>query len=42
MISKIGEKIMNPLIQILTESQLRTDIPTFHPGDTVRVTRESC
>ncbi len=28
---------MNPLIQSLTESQLRTDIPTFHPGDTVRV-----
>jgi len=22
---------MNPLIQSLTESQLRTDIPTFHP-----------
>ena len=28
---------MNPLIQSLTESQLRTDIPNFRPGDTVRV-----
>lgn len=28
---------MNPLIQSLTESQLRTDIPAFRPGDTVRV-----
>lgn len=28
---------MNPLIQILTEGQLRTDIPVFQPGDTVRV-----
>lgn len=28
---------MNPLIQSLTESQLRTDIPAFQPGDTVRV-----
>ena len=28
---------MNPLIQSLTESQLRTDIPGFRPGDTVRV-----
>lgn len=28
---------MNPLIQSLTESQLRTDIPTFRAGDTVRV-----
>ncbi|EHJ51670.1 50S ribosomal protein L19 [Streptococcus macacae] len=28
---------MNPLIQSLTEDQLRTDIPDFQPGDTVRV-----
>lgn len=28
---------MNPLIQSLTESQLRTDIPEFRAGDTVRV-----
>lgn len=28
---------MNPLIQNLTEGQLRTDIPAFQPGDTVRV-----
>ena len=28
---------MNPLIQILNEGQLRTDIPAFQPGDTVRV-----
>lgn len=28
---------MNPLIQSLTEDQLRTDIPEFRPGDTVRV-----
>jgi large subunit ribosomal protein L19 len=28
---------MNPLIQKITESQLRTDIPDFRPGDTVRV-----
>ena len=28
---------MNPLIQSLTEGQLRTDIPAFQPGDTVRV-----
>ena len=28
---------MNPLIQSLTECQLRTDIPAFRPGDTVRV-----
>ena len=27
---------MNPLIQSLTEGQLRTDIPAFRPGDTVR------
>ncbi len=37
MISKIGENYMNPLIQSLTEGQLRTDIPSFRPGDTVRV-----
>ena len=28
---------MNPLIQSLTEGHLRTDIPAFRPGDTVRV-----
>ena len=28
---------MNPLIKSLTEGQLRTDIPAFRPGDTVRV-----
>ena len=27
---------MNPLIQELTQEQLRTDIPAFRPGDTVR------
>lgn len=37
---KIGKRRrinMNPLIQSLTESQLRTDIPEFRAGDTVRV-----
>ena len=28
---------MNPLIKKITESQLRSDIPDFRPGDTVRV-----
>ncbi|KRL04683.1 50S ribosomal protein L19 [Liquorilactobacillus oeni] len=28
---------MNPLIAKITESQLRSDIPDFRPGDTVRV-----
>ncbi|GAF41231.1 LSU ribosomal protein L19p [Agrilactobacillus composti DSM 18527 = JCM 14202] len=28
---------MNPLIQELTKGQLRTDIPDFRPGDSVRV-----
>ncbi|KRM07652.1 50S ribosomal protein L19 [Liquorilactobacillus ghanensis DSM 18630] len=32
-----GRKKMNPLIQKITESQLRKDIPDFRPGDTVRV-----
>lgn len=32
-----GRKKMNPLIQKITESQLRNDIPDFRPGDTVRV-----
>ena len=32
-----GEKIMNPLIQELTKDQLRSDLPDFRPGDTVRV-----
>ena len=37
MIGKRRSKNMNPLIQSLTEGQLRTDIPAFRPGDTVRV-----
>ncbi|GBG94143.1 50S ribosomal protein L19 [Ligilactobacillus salitolerans] len=28
---------VNPLIEKLTQSQLREDIPDFRPGDTVRV-----
>jgi large subunit ribosomal protein L19 len=34
-----GRKVMsvNPLIEKLTQSQLRDDIPDFRPGDTVRV-----
>lgn len=28
---------MDPLIQAVTKDQLRTDLPDFHPGDTVRV-----
>ncbi|OMP68580.1 50S ribosomal protein L19 [Domibacillus epiphyticus] len=28
---------MNKLIQELTQEQLRTDLPSFRPGDTVRV-----
>ncbi|KKB39320.1 50S ribosomal protein L19 [Bacillus thermotolerans] len=28
---------MNKLIQEITQEQLRTDIPAFRPGDTVRV-----
>ena len=28
---------MNPLIQELTQEQLRTDIPAFRPGDTLKV-----
>jgi len=28
---------MNPLIESITQEQLRTDIPDFRPGDTVRV-----
>ncbi|CAM2822057.1 MULTISPECIES: 50S ribosomal protein L19 [Dellaglioa] len=28
---------MSPMIAKLTEAQLRTDIPEFRPGDTVRV-----
>ncbi|ANK59407.1 MULTISPECIES: 50S ribosomal protein L19 [Loigolactobacillus] len=28
---------MNPLITEITKDQLRTDIPNFRPGDTVRV-----
>ncbi|KRK74337.1 50S ribosomal protein L19 [Lacticaseibacillus nasuensis JCM 17158] len=32
-----GELPMNPLIEEITKSQLRDDIPDFRPGDTVRV-----
>lgn len=32
-----GENKMNPLIEELTKEQLRSDIPDFRPGDTVRV-----
>ena len=32
-----GEKIMDPLIQELTNEQLRDDMPDFRAGDTVRV-----
>lgn len=28
---------MNPLIQEITKSQLRTDIPDFRPGDSLRL-----
>lgn len=28
---------MNPLIEEITKEQLRTDLPDFRPGDTVRV-----
>lgn len=28
---------MNPLIQEITKSQLRSDMPNFRPGDSVRV-----
>ena len=28
---------MNELLKSVTQPQLRTDIPAFHPGDTVRV-----
>ncbi|CAM3319639.1 50S ribosomal protein L19 [Vagococcus sp. PNs007] len=28
---------MNPLIEAITKDQLRSDIPDFRPGDTVRV-----
>lgn len=36
-ISKRRRIKMNPLIQSLTEGQLRSDIPEFRSGDTVRV-----
>lgn len=36
-ISKRRRTKMNPLIQSLTEGQLRSDIPEFRAGDTVRV-----
>ncbi|KRN03817.1 50S ribosomal protein L19 [Holzapfeliella floricola DSM 23037 = JCM 16512] len=32
-----GEKIMNQLIKDLTQDQLKTDLPDFRAGDTVRV-----
>jgi large subunit ribosomal protein L19 len=36
-ICRKGEFLMNPLIEEITKEQLRTDIPDFRPGDTVRV-----
>ena len=32
-----GEKIMQNIISEITKEQLRTDLPKFRPGDTVRV-----
>ena len=32
-----GENIMDPLIKELTQDQIRTDMPDFRAGDTVRV-----
>jgi large subunit ribosomal protein L19 len=32
-----GIKHMNPVIQKLHDAQLRTDLPDFRPGDTIRV-----
>lgn len=32
-----GEKMMQNIISEITKEQLRTDLPTFRPGDTVRV-----
>lgn len=32
-----GEKNMNKLIDEITKSQLNLDVPSFRPGDTVRV-----
>lgn len=32
-----GVKTMQQLIQDITKEQLRTDIPSFRPGDTLRV-----
>ncbi|EHN60420.1 ribosomal protein L19 [Listeria innocua ATCC 33091] len=32
-----GEKNMNKLIDEITKSQLNPDVPSFRPGDTVRV-----
>lgn len=32
-----GEKIMQNIITDITKEQLRTDLPKFRPGDTVRV-----
>ena len=34
-----GEKNMSKLIEELTQEQLRSDIPSFRPGDTVRALR---
>lgn len=35
----VGRKNMSqlPLIEAITQGQLRSDIPAFRPGDTVRV-----
>ncbi len=32
-----GEKTMSNIITEITKEQLRSDLPTFRPGDTVRV-----
>ena len=32
-----GEKMMQNIISEITKDQLRSDLPTFRPGDTVRV-----
>ena len=33
---------MSKLIEELTQEQLRSDIPSFRPGDTVRVHAKGC
>lgn len=36
-VAREEKKTMNPLIQDITNEQLRSDLPDFRPGDTVRV-----